>query len=165
MLVLINREWVHYREISDRGFNVLTSLSLGQYIKVSVWDFPAMTERTSLISYLLYGLFSAILKKNAIKTPKVIFYIRLRALWLASSLLILNKYLCTSFSFSYWKYSCTLSIFLVVFAHAIVDFTHAQLKKADESRKSFIMPGHYKKIMPAQQPIRAHVLLSPYNKK
>ena len=26
-------------------------------------------------------------------------------------------------------------------------------------RKIFIMPGHYKKILPAQQPIRAHVLL------
>ena len=27
----------------------------------------------------------------------------------------------------------------------------------------FIMPGHYKKIMPAQQPIRARALLLPYN--
>ena len=26
-------------------------------------------------------------------------------------------------------------------------------------KKKFIMPGHYKKMMPAQQPIRAHVLL------
>ena len=38
-----------------------------------------MTERTRLISYLLYGPFSAILKKNTIKTPEVIFHIRLRA--------------------------------------------------------------------------------------
>ena len=26
-----------------------------------------------------------------------------------------------------------------------------------------VMPGHYRKIMSAQQPIRAHVLLQPYN--
>ena len=49
--------------------------------------------------YLFYGLFSAILK-NTIKTPEVIFHIRLRALRLSSSL-ILKKYLYASFSFSY----------------------------------------------------------------
>ena len=116
-ILLINRGWGHYREISDRGLDVLTSLSLGQYIKAEVWDFPVMTERTRLISCLLYGLFSAILKKNTIKT--LIFHIRLRALRLSSSL-ILKKYLYASFSFSHWKYSCTLSIFSVVFAHANV---------------------------------------------
>ena len=47
-----------------------------------------MTERTRLISYLLYGLFSAFLKKNAIRTPEVIFHIRLRAPWLSSSLIL-----------------------------------------------------------------------------
>ena len=31
-----------------------------------------MTERTRLISYLLYGLFSAILKKNTMKTPETL---------------------------------------------------------------------------------------------
>ena len=40
---------------------------------------------------------------------------------------------------------------------------YSQLKTAVEPRKNFIMPGHYKKIMPAQQPIRARVLLWPYN--
>ena len=113
-----------------------------------------MTERTRLISYLLYGLFSAILKKDTIKTPKVSFHICLGALRLSLSL-ILKKYLDASFSFSYWKYSCTLSIFSVVFAHAHV----VLLKRAVEPRKSFIMPGHYKKMMPAQQPIRVRVLL------
>ena len=54
-----------------------------------------MTERTRLISYLLYGLFSAILKKNTIKTLEVIFDICLRALRLLSSL-ILKKYLYAS---------------------------------------------------------------------
>ena len=38
---------------------------------------------------------------------------------------------------------------------------YSQLKRAG---KTFIMPGHYKKIMPTQQPIRAGVLLYPYNK-
>ena len=66
-MLLINQEWGHYRE------------SLGQYIKASVWDFHVMTERTRLISYLLYGLFSAILKKNTIKTPEVMLHIGLRA--------------------------------------------------------------------------------------
>ena len=35
-----------------------------------------MTERMRSISYLLYGLFSAIVSKNTIKTPEVIFHNR-----------------------------------------------------------------------------------------
>ena len=35
-------------------------------------------------------------------------------------------------------------------------YFYSQLKRVE---KSFIMPGHYKKIMPTQQPIRAGVLL------
>ena len=31
-------------EISDLSLDVLTSLSLGQYMKASVWDFPVMTS-------------------------------------------------------------------------------------------------------------------------
>ena len=46
-----------------------------------------MTERIRL-SYLLYGLFSAILKKNAIKTPEVIFHVCLRAIRLSSWLIL-----------------------------------------------------------------------------
>ena len=42
-------------------------------------NYSVMTERTRLISYFLYGLFSAVLKKNTIKPPEVIFHIRLRA--------------------------------------------------------------------------------------
>ena len=89
-----------------------------------------MNERTRLMSYLFYGLFSAIFKKNTIKTPEVIFHIRLRALRL-SSLFILKKYLYTSFSFSYWKYSSTLSIFSVVFAQA-----HVVLLTTQKSRRA-----------------------------
>ena len=69
-------------------------------VKAEVWDFPVMTERTRLISYLLYGLFSAILRKNTIKTPEVIFHIHLHVLRLSSSP-ILKKYLYAVFSFSY----------------------------------------------------------------
>ena len=115
--VIINREWVHHREISHQGLDVLTERWRGQYNKAEVWDFPVMTEWTRLISYLLYGLFSVFLKKNTIKTPEVIFHTRLRALRLSSSL-ILKKYLYASFSFSYWKiYGCTLSIFSAVYPH------------------------------------------------
>ena len=121
---LINREWGHYREISDRGldFPVVTKRTrLISYFLVLFSkrihqgrDFPVMTKRTRLISYLLNGLSNTILKKNTIKTPEVIFHIRLRALWL-SSLLILKKYLYASFSFSYWKFSWTLSSCFLVF--------------------------------------------------
>ena len=45
-----------------------TSLSLGQYIKVSVWDFPVKTKQTRLISYLLYGLVIMDLSLRPIKT-------------------------------------------------------------------------------------------------
>ena len=118
--------------------------------EISLRDF----ERTSLISYLLYGLFSAFLK-NTIRTPEVFFHIRLRAPWLSSSLIL--------------KCFCML-VFLSVIENIVVPpFDHlfccfrsrarcfySQLKRAE---KSFIMPGHYKKIMPTQQPIRAGVLL------
>ena len=62
---LINRHWDHYREIWDRGRGLRFQSN----------------DRTDagLISYLLYDLFSAILKKNTIKTPEVVFHIRLRA--------------------------------------------------------------------------------------
>ena len=33
------------------------------------------------------------------------------------------------------------------------------IETRSDTRKILIMPGHYKKILPAQQPIRARVLL------
>ena len=66
---------------------------------------------------------------------------RLRVLPLSSSL-ILKKYLYASFSFSYWKYSCALSIFSVVFAHAHVVLLTTQ--KSRRAEKNFIMPGKRK---------------------
>ena len=62
--------------------------------------FGGQSTRKRLIRYLLYGLFGAIIKKNRVKTLEEIFHIRLHALRL-SLLLILKKYLYTSFSFSY----------------------------------------------------------------
>ena len=43
-------------------------LSLGQYVKAEVGDFLVMTERTSLISYSLYGLFIMDLSLRLVKT-------------------------------------------------------------------------------------------------
>ena len=71
---------------------------------------------------------------NTIKTPEVIFHIGLHALQL-SSLLILKKYLYASFSFSYWKYSCTLPIFSVVFAHSHIVLLTTQ--KSCRAKKKF----------------------------
>ena len=114
-----------------------------------------MTERTRSISYLLYGLFSAFLKKNTIRTPEVIFHIRLRAPWLFSSLIL--KCFCMLVFLSVIE-----NIVVPPFDHLFCCFSpcarcfYLQLKRAE---KRFIMPGHYKKIMPTQQPIRAGVLL------
>ena len=74
--------------------------SLLEQLQVCIFAEIVFGVRCTLISYLLYGLFTPFLEKNTIKTPGVIFHIRLRALWL-SSWLILKKYLYASFSFSY----------------------------------------------------------------
>ena len=122
---------------------------------IEVWDFPVMTERTRLISYLLYGLFCSFLKKNTIRTPEVIFHIRLGAPWL-SSLLILKCFCMLVFL------SVIENIVVPPFDHLFCCFRprsrcfYSQLKRAE---KNFTMHGHYKKIMPTQQPIRAGVLL------
>ena len=109
-----------------------------------------MTERMRLISYLLYGFFSAILKKNTIKTPEATFHIRLRVLGLSSSL-IRKKYLYASFFLSVIENIVVLCPSFLLFSPTRTQF-YSQLKRAVEPRKKFIMPGHYKKIMPAQQP-------------
>ena len=98
---------------------------------------PSDVRKDEFNKLFIIWPFSAILKKNTMKTPDwVIFHIHLRALWLSSSRLILKKYLYASFSFSFWKYSCTLSsFFVVVFAHALVAFTHNS--KEPSSRKRF----------------------------
>ena len=67
-ILLINREWDHYGEISDWGLDVLSEPQRGQYIKDEVWNFPVMTERTRLVIYLLYGLFIMNLSLRSIKT-------------------------------------------------------------------------------------------------
>ena len=96
-----------------------------------------MTERTRLIGYLLYGLFSAFLK-NTIRTPEVIFHIRLRAPWLSSSLIL--------------KCFCTL-VFLSVIENIVVppfDYLFCCFRQINmlvvftrnSTEKSFIMPGH-----------------------
>ena len=76
----------------------------------SVMYFAVMTERTRLISYLLHGMGA----KEVIRL----------AFAMALFVFILKRYLYASFSFSHWKYSCTLSTIFVVSAHALVVFTH-----------------------------------------
>ena len=62
------------------------------------------------------------------------------AVWLSSSL-ILKKYLYASFSsFSYWKYSCTLSIFFVVFAYALVALFKTQKSRWAEKKNHNARP-------------------------
>ena len=91
-----------------------------------------MTEWTRLISYFLYDLFSAILKKNTIKTPEVIFHIRLPMLRLSSSV-ILKKYLYASF-FSVIENVAIISFLL--FSPTHTQF-YSQLNRAIEPRKKF----------------------------
>ena len=89
-----------------------------------------MTERTRLISYLLYGLFSAILKKNTIKTPEATFHIRLLVL---SSSLIRKKYLFASFFFQLFENIVVLCPSFVVFAHVhVVLLTTQKSRRAEE---------------------------------
>ena len=60
---LINRQWGH----SWRKSQTETSLIYWPSDQRQGLRFPSMTELTSLINYLLYGLFSAIIKMNTIK--------------------------------------------------------------------------------------------------
>ena len=84
----------------DCGLDVLTE----RYIKAIIGlRFPHndRTDEVYTVSYLLYSLFSTILKKITVKTPEVIFHICFCVLRLSSSIDILKKYLYASFSFSY----------------------------------------------------------------
>ena len=112
-----------------------------------------------LISYLLYGLFSPTLKKSTIKTPDIISHIRLRAQEFRRY--TKELYVC-QFFFQLLKIQLYFIHIFCCFRQRARSF-YSQLKRAVEPRKIFIMPGHYKKILPAQQPIGAHVLLQPYN--
>ena len=105
-----------------------------------------MTELTWLINYLVYILFGAILKKNTNKKTRS----------RCGSLRRSKKYQYARIFLSVYEkiviFFCRF--FLVVFAVALVAFTHNS-KKPPSPKKIFIMPGHYKKILPAQQPIRS----------
>ena len=95
-----------------------------------------MTGRTRLMSYLLYGLFSAILKKNTIKTPEVIFHIRLSALRLSSSL-ILRRSICMLVFLSVIENIVVFCPSFLLFCPRARSFTHNS--KEPWSRE----PGHY----------------------
>ena len=44
--------------ILDLKLKVLTQWPRGQYVKAEVWDFPVMTDRTTVVTYILCGLLS-----------------------------------------------------------------------------------------------------------
>ena len=122
-----------------------------------------MTKRTRLISYLLYGFFSGEKKGNVFQYPLA----RARGHSRSCSLNRNEPGHAIETRRNGFFDNETIFVFIMVFfvfALALVTFTASQLKRAVEQRKIFIMPGHYKKILPAQQPIRARVLLQPYNK-
>ena len=50
--------------------------------------FPGNDRTDEINKLFIIGLFSAFLKKNTIRTPEVIFHIRLHAPWLSSSLIL-----------------------------------------------------------------------------
>ena len=90
-----------------------------------------MTERTRLISYLLYGLLSAFLKKSTIRTPEAIFHIPLCAPWLSSSLILKRFCMLVFLSVIENIVVPPFDHLLVVSAHALVAFT----RNSKEPRK------------------------------
>ena len=105
-----------------------------------------MTERTRLISCLLYGLFSAEKKKK----PEALSNIRLRAREPRS----LNRE--NPGRAIETRMDSKNSFFE---SETIFAFITPRSRSNLTLNFFLIMPGHYKKIMPAQQPIRARALL------
>ena len=115
---------------------------------------PRLTERTRLISYLLYGLFSAVHFQ----------YPLARARGHSRSCSLNRNEPGHAIETRRNGFFDNEAIFVFITPRSRANlttliFTASQRKRAVEPRKIFIMPGHYKKIMPAQQPIRARVLL------
>ena len=102
------------------------------------------SENIAHIEFYLQGLL-----------PKILAIYTIKMAMAPSVAHILKKYLCVSFS---------LVIENIVALYSDHIFCCSQ-PRARSFYSSFIMPGHYKKILTSQQPIRAHVLLQPYNKR
>ena len=86
----------------------------------------------------------------------------LQVIWIINSLslwLILRRYWYASIFLSVIEKVVKISRNVSFSRLALVAFTASELKRAVEQRKMFIMPGYCKKILPAQQPIRARSLL------
>ena len=78
-MLLINRERGHYREISDRGLDVLTDRTIARSIHQGRdLRFPC-EDRTDEVNKL-FIIHMAILKKNTTKNTGIIFSISLRAM-------------------------------------------------------------------------------------
>ena len=121
--------------------NMLGLFDLGHYLFLIVHSFPW-----------------AVLSKNwsLLRTDKVrgqisqhIFATKWRLLFIYTCMHVYSiNYIC----------SRTLFTFFCCFRPRARSF-YSQLKRAVKLRTIFIMPGHYKKILPTRQPIRAQVLL------
>ena len=111
------------------------------YSEVEVWDFSVMTrEQTMLIIYLLYGVFSAILKKNTTKNTGSNFQHPLaRARGHPRS----KKYLYASIFLLVIEKIAIYCGYFCCFRSRACSF-YSQFKRAVEPSKIFIMPGHYK---------------------
>ena len=106
-----------------------------------------MTERTRLISYLLYGLFSAGKKGGVFQYP----FARARGHSRSCSLNRDNPGRAIETRMDSRKsFFENETIFVFITPRSRENLT---------LKKFFIMPVYYKKILPAQQPIRARVLL------
>ena len=148
-----------------------------------------MTQRTRLISYLFYGHFSVILKMNKIKKPPEVIFkireqevIRSRVPWTDRNLAMRSKFLrqweildlsLRSIKTNYWwaedlqlspRYSHVTLISGYLFWQLLIDYNvnvhYYQVKHRPYMPWTQVMPGHYKKILPALQPIRASTIVA-----
>ena len=112
-----------------------------EYIKAEAWGFPCNDRADEVSNKLLYGLFSAIFKKNTIKNTGCNFEHQL-----ARDSLLIPK-----------KYRYTRSIFLSVIEEILSFFPIFCLFGLRAS-------SFYPQLKRAVKPIIARVLLKPYNK-
>ena len=101
-----------------------------------------MTERTRLTSYLLYGLFSALLKMNTIKTTEGSNFPHPLARATASFVAHTKEVSVCQFFLQVIENIVVLCPSFLLFSPTRSQF-YSQLKRAIEPRKNFTMPGHY----------------------
>ena len=117
------------------------------------WCIDWAIANTSGPSYLLCGLLSAEQrKKNGSNFQYPLVRVRVHVPWTETNPAMLSKPGVILIVIE--KMVRFSQCFFFIFAPVLVAFTSSQLKRAVEPRKRFIMPSHYKKLLPAQQPLR-----------